>query len=177
MFQLASGDTFEFAGYEGVYMGKNDGLMEIQHMLMSLERHGFPQNPDVLASVVGSLAVVDMLQVLSPKRLLLFDVNPDAVAYGKLMLELIEMSENPQDFISAIFSRDARGFELFNGPISASNQHKFLEQPPDELCAASPAGPPPRAHPHLCCALHAAVSFARQPLASPPPLAKRSCTR
>ena len=66
MFELPSGDTFEFAGYEGVYMGKNDGLMEIEHMLLSLQRHDYPPTPDMLASVVGSLAVIDMVRASRP---------------------------------------------------------------------------------------------------------------
>ena len=109
-------------------MGRNDGLVETEHVIQSLQRHWYP-SPNVLVSVVGSLGVLDLLTHLSPQHLVWFDINPHAVAYGQLYVELIRNSPGPQEFLSAIFCRDARRFEAAHGQITHRNQDAFLETP------------------------------------------------
>lgn len=71
--------------------------------------------------IVGGLAVLNFIERLAPADILLVDLNPAQVEYGRCVTELIKLSPSRTEFVSAFFSR----------PFT-SDEPAFLAQPGDE---------------------------------------------
>ena len=72
-------------------------------------------------SVIGSLFFMNLIPILKPKEIVLFDINPLQVRYMKLIVEVIHASKDFKGFQENIFSR------RFN-----INAEKFLSQQKDQ---------------------------------------------
>ncbi|CAL1126622.1 unnamed protein product [Cladocopium goreaui] len=126
--------SWRFEGWKDCYLAFNDPPGELLHIILSLVRWGRSAdafNVEQLVSVAGSLTAVNLLMVLPQvKHIHFFDMNPCAIAWGKMLIELIKASRSPQHFISQLFARDVLTFEEQQGfPLRCSNQQEYLQQP------------------------------------------------
>jgi len=90
------------------------------------------RNCHTFASVVGGFSGLNFLSHsnLHPQNIVLFDINPFAVEYAQLFIELVLMSEGPADLIGRIFNRSVTAFEQENGtPLNCKNQEQYLSRP------------------------------------------------
>ena len=122
------GVSWPFHGWPDCYMAFNDPPGELLHITLSLVR-ARPLHVDRLVSVAGSMTALNLLTVLSPRHIHFFDMNPCAVQWGKMLCELILLSETPQEFMSRLFARNLIEFERDVGKLTFSNQDKFLMGP------------------------------------------------
>jgi len=76
--------------------------------------------------IVGGLAALNFIERLAPADILLVDLNPAQVEYGRCVTALIKLSPSRTEFVSAFFSRP---FE--------SDEPTFLAQPGDETMLQS----------------------------------------
>lgn len=127
--QGRSAFSWNFNGWPDCYLAPNDPPGELLHIVLTLVRAKL-LNVGQLVSVVGSMTVLNFLTALSPAAIHFFDMNPCAVAWGKMLCELISVSESPQVFISRLFARDVRVFEEEHGKLVCFNQEQFLQEPP-----------------------------------------------
>jgi len=122
-----------FQSPASVFACISDPWYDVVHSAKSLARtldHGVV---DTFVSVVGGLSSFNYLLFLEPKRIEFFDVNPHALRYGKMIVELIGISQTREEFISHLFSRSLTAFEQAGGKLSVRNQLSFLQVQPDEL--------------------------------------------
>jgi len=70
--------------------------------------------------IVGGLAVLNFIEKLQPADILLVDLNPAQVEYGRCVVEQIKLSPTRNEFVAAFFSR----------PFLA-DEAAFLTQPGD----------------------------------------------
>lgn len=124
--------SWHFHGWKDCYLAFNDPYGEILHNVFTLTRAGFLE-VDRFVSVVGSLTALHLLVALTPRVIHFFDMNPCAVVWGKMLLEVISVATTPQEFISRIFARDVASFEEKRGKLSHVNQAEFLAQPVSEV--------------------------------------------
>jgi len=118
-------------GLKKVYLGgSNEPLGQTYHNIASLQSLSQSGHVDLLISPVGSfMAPLTYLSELRPrKRVAFFDYNPDAIAVGKVTLELVRISKNKEEFISRIYSRDVPLFERRFGKITYYNQEAFMRE-------------------------------------------------
>ncbi|CAJ1382402.1 unnamed protein product [Effrenium voratum] len=118
------------AGFKDVYFGANEPWGETLHDIFTLIAHKFTQ-VEHYVSVVGSMNALNFLTAIRPKQIHFFDLNPAAVSWGKLLVELVRASASPQDFVSRLFARDLQGFEE-GQVLSPASQEAFLQLPPSE---------------------------------------------
>ncbi|CAJ1364106.1 unnamed protein product, partial [Effrenium voratum] len=119
------------AGFKDVYFGANEPWGETLHDIFTLIAHKFTQ-VEHYVSVVGSMNALNFLTAIRPKQIHFFDLNPAAVSWGKLLVELVRASASPQDFVSRLFARDLQGFEAEGQVLSPASQEAFLQLPPSE---------------------------------------------
>lgn len=114
------------AGFKDVYFGANEPWGETLHDIFTLIAHkftqadaktrdfgkkesnrghvgdalqvSFPCQVEHYVSVVGSMNALNFLTAIRPKQIHFFDLNPAAVSWGKLLVELVRASASPQDF-------------------------------------------------------------------------------
>jgi len=105
---LASSDRIDLVHSNGRRL-KNVGLAEI----------------DTYASVIGGFSGLNyLLELHEPKRIILFDVNPYAVSYCRLFVELIQIASSHTNLMARIFGRTIpKEMEL-----SHHNQDEYLAQ-------------------------------------------------
>lgn len=96
----------------------------------------FLQAPDdvksfTFASVIGSMAGLNLLVNLTVNSIVLFDINEWMVEYAVMMIEIIRSSVTRLDFLSKMFSRDAgHAVSLAGGfDLKPSIADTFLKQP------------------------------------------------
>eukprot|EP00930_Biecheleria_cincta_P034027 TRINITY_DN23555_c0_g1_i2.p1 TRINITY_DN23555_c0_g1~~TRINITY_DN23555_c0_g1_i2.p1 ORF type:complete len:311 (-),score=27.31 TRINITY_DN23555_c0_g1_i2:214-1146(-) len=127
--QGRSSFSWYFDGWPDCYLAPNDPPGELLHIVLTLAKANLLQMGQ-LVSVVGSMTVLNLLTGLSPTAIHFFDMNPCAVAWGKMLCELVLVSECPKVFISRLFARDVKVFEEEHGILSCLNQDIFLQTPP-----------------------------------------------
>ena len=98
---------------------------EMLHIILSLVRARMTE-VDQLLSVAGSMTSLNLLTALRPRQIHFFDMNPCAIAWGKMLLELIAASNSRQEFMSQLFARDLLAFEQTHGGLTYLNQHQYL---------------------------------------------------
>jgi len=86
---------------------------------------------DTYATVVGGLSGLNYLLALRPRRLVFYDLNPTALSYARLVVEMIALASSPQDFISRVFARSVKRFLTTTGEseLTAASQKRYLAQP------------------------------------------------
>ncbi|CAE7799788.1 rnf217 [Symbiodinium microadriaticum] len=75
------------------------------------------------------MTALNLLTAVNPRRLHFFDMNPCAILWGKMLCELILLSDTPQEFVSRLFARSVAEFECDAGQLTFRNQEKFLTRP------------------------------------------------
>lgn len=103
--------------WRNLYLASRD---EIGAVLKILDEMPASQGGSFIG-IIGGLAALNFIERLQPARILLVDLNPAQVEYGRCVIELIKQSPSRTEFVSAFFSRPFR-------PDEAT----FLAQPGDE---------------------------------------------
>lgn len=114
------------------YIGSTDPGSTRRWMSRSLRRTLPFSTIDTYYMCVGGLSGFDGLTLLAQRgleirRVVLFDRDEAALAYGKLVLQLLGLCPNRLDFIQAIFGRRPEGQQ----GLSADNMFQFLQCPVD----------------------------------------------
>lgn len=130
-----------------LYLASADRMDRVMSNLERV-RHELAPAVDTYATVIGGLSGLNYLTALTPKQIVFYDINPVALGYARLMVELIGLSASPRDFISRVFSRPVADFLTQSGApdLTVANQERYLACPVDEallagtLGALSPAG-------------------------------------
>jgi FkbM family methyltransferase len=120
-----------------LYLASADRMDRVLPNLARLRREIAP-SVDTYATVIGGLSGLNYLTALTPKRILFYDINPVALDYARLMLELIGLATGPRDFMSRVFSRKVEHFldDIGEPELTVSNQERYLAHPVDEALLA-----------------------------------------
>jgi len=96
------------------------------------------QKVGTFATVIGGLSGLNYLLNLEPRNITFFDINLAALSYARLIVEMISISNGPEQFVSRMFSR--RVDELLNrfgqNKLTVDNQKEYLEMPIDKSLLA-----------------------------------------
>lgn len=97
-----------------LYLASRDDMQKVLRRLgeMPASRGG------TFVGIVGGLAALNFIERLQPSEILLVDLNPAQVQYGRCVVELVKLSPSRKEFVAAFFSR----------PF-ASDEPAFLAQP------------------------------------------------
>jgi|GEM_PF-1989945 tetratricopeptide (TPR) repeat protein len=117
-----------WTGRDTVYTGITDGLNNINDNINLLTKHNIV-NIDRFYSVCGGGTWLHYLSILEPKKIVLFDINPYAIQYTRLLVELITISPTKEQFIQNIYCRNINTFISKYGELNFFNQFKYLSMP------------------------------------------------
>jgi len=67
---------------------------------------------DTLSTVVGSWSFLSLMPILSPHRLILFDINPSAVIFFAMIVGLLRTAASRSKFLSYFFGRHISGDDM-----------------------------------------------------------------
>ena len=95
-----------FLKEEELYLASSDRILSLIDQFKTLKKILPEGKVDHFISVVGGLGALQALLFIDPKEITFFDCNYFAIPYLKLILELVELSLKPSDFIRRIFGRD-----------------------------------------------------------------------
>ena len=131
--QVAMVDSILFTNPSEVYIASADRFDTTLNNLNSLKKFD-NVHIDRYLTVIGGLSGLNYLLALEPKEIVFFDLNKSAIPYAQLILELIEISDDAEDFITRIFSRSVNDFvRKYNySKLSIENQNQFLTIAYDE---------------------------------------------
>lgn len=120
-----------------LYLASADRMDRVLTNLNRVRRELAPA-VDTYATVIGGLSGLNYLTALTPKRIIFYDINPIALDYARLIVELIRLTTSPQDFISRVFSRAVIDFlsETGESDLTVGNQEHYLSRPVDETLLA-----------------------------------------
>ena len=84
-----------------LYLASRDEIRRVEKILdeMPESRGG------TFVGIVGGLAALNFIERLQPSEVLLVDLNPAQVEYGRCVVELIKLTPTRTAFVSAFFSR------------------------------------------------------------------------
>ena len=118
-----------FRGESDLYIASADRMDRVLRNLQDLKENAFKQY-DVYATVIGGLSGLNYLLAINPKKIIFFDVNYNALKYLELILELIQISDNNQCFISRIFGKSVKNFikKFSFEDLNYQNQEEYLSQ-------------------------------------------------
>lgn len=97
---------------ENVFYGTDDGaqdgsLSEFAEFKAHYERVAPERRENIhMISVVGGLYGLNLIPLWKPKRLTIFDINPTAVTYFKLIHSVFTTSRDPQHFLQRLTDGD-----------------------------------------------------------------------
>jgi hypothetical protein len=97
---------------ENVFYGTDDGaqdgsLSEFAEFKAHYESVAPERREDIhMISVVGGLYGLNLIPLWKPKRLTIFDINPTAVTYFKLIHSVFTTSRDPQHFLQRLTDGD-----------------------------------------------------------------------
>lgn len=114
-----------------VYLGITDDLGSIEQNISDLKKNKIDKIDDFY-SVCGGGTWLHYLSTLSPEKLILFDINPFALEYTKLIVEIIGISNSREEFISRIYSKSLSKFENEHGVLNFNNQFIYLVKKREE---------------------------------------------
>jgi Glycosyl transferases group 1 len=123
------GSTSLFKDESQVYLASADRLDITMKNVVALQNREIKE-VGVFASVIGGLSGLNYLTVISPKEIVLYDVNEYSLDYASLICELIQLSDSAEDFISRIFSRSVDIFLRENqaSALTFENQVYYLKR-------------------------------------------------
>ncbi len=122
----------QFSSPSEIYLANADRMDKTLENIKKLERCENSKIERYL-TVIGGFSGLNYLLELEPDEIVLFDLNKFAVVYSELILEIIQISSSPEEFISRIFSRSVDEFLNKNGfkSLCVENQDQYLEVPYD----------------------------------------------
>ena len=120
--------SWPFQGWADCYIAFNDPPGELLHIILTLVRARLLE-VDRLVSVAGSMTALNFLTALNPGHIHFFDMNPCAIQWGRMLCELILLSDTPQEFVSRLFARNVTEFEHHSGKLTVLNQDRYLMWP------------------------------------------------
>ncbi len=84
-----------------LYLASRDDIQKVLKRLgeMPASRGG------TFVGIVGGLAALNFIERLQPADILLVDLNPAQVQYGRCVVELVKLSPSRNAFVAALFSR------------------------------------------------------------------------
>ncbi|MFM1944701.1 MAG: hypothetical protein RI897_3683, partial [Verrucomicrobiota bacterium] len=129
-----------FCDRHEVYLASADRM---ERVLLNVEQlRGSAAECEVFATVIGGLSGMNYLTVLNPQKVVFFDLNPGALDYCRLVCELVQLSEGPQEFISRIFGRSVEEFcsVTDGGLLNEQNQDEYLSRPVEASLVESTLG-------------------------------------
>lgn len=99
-----------------LYLASRDEIRPVEKILSELPegKGGY------FVGIVGGLASLNFIERLEPRDILLVDLNPEQVEYGRCVVELIKRTPGREAFVAAFFSR----------PF-LEDEEAFLAQPGD----------------------------------------------
>ena len=115
--------------------------------------------------VVGGLSGFDALAELlvhpssRPQRIVLFDRDQGALAFGRLMVSLVKHCVSRAALLHAIFGRCPSAWQSVHGPLTAQTMFLYLRAPVDEPHIASVRRALPPAHRSLYDAIVKVAAF------------------
>jgi hypothetical protein len=113
---LGAADARAEKGYRDLYLASRDEIRPVLKI-----RSELPENRGgYFIGIVGGLASFNFIERLQPNDILLVDLNPAQVEYGRCVVELIRAVPSRHDFIATFFSR----------PF-LEDEEAFLAQPGD----------------------------------------------
>ena len=127
----------KFLGERGVYIANADNMSKALKNLEMLKTYR-PSGAKNYITVIGGLCGLNYIAALHPDSITFFDINPEAVPYGKFIIELVKKCNTQKEFITRIFCRSVVEFENTLGTeasspyLSVENQSAFLDMPVDE---------------------------------------------
>ncbi len=128
--QQKEGENNLFKSKSQIYLASADRMDRVIGNVNALKSLA-SRSIDTYATVIGGLSGLNYLLSVEPKNIKFFDINPEAIKYAKLIVEIISISKNPRDFISRIFSRSVDSFLNQCGfkELTCENQDAFLKRP------------------------------------------------
>ena len=99
-----------------LYLASRDDIQKVLRRLDELPA----SRGGAFVGIIGGMAALNFIERLAPADILLVDLNPAQVAYGRCVVELVKLSASREAFASALFSR----------PFAA-DEAEFLSQPGD----------------------------------------------
>lgn len=97
---------------EMVFYGTDDGsqdgsFQEFAEIKSHYESVGPQRQDDIhMISVVGGLYGLNLIPLWRPKRITIFDINPAAITYFKIIRRVFTTSNNVEDFLARLTSGD-----------------------------------------------------------------------
>lgn len=84
-----------------LYLASRDEIRPVERILRELPegKGGY------FVGIVGGLASLNFIERLEPRDILLVDLNPEQVEYGRCVVELIKRTPGREAFVAAFFSR------------------------------------------------------------------------
>mmetsp|Transcript_31568 Transcript_31568/g.71157 ORF Transcript_31568/g.71157 Transcript_31568/m.71157 type:complete len:393 (-) Transcript_31568:57-1235(-) len=110
----------------------DEPYFETYHQIASFQKQGFHEVTrfiSVIGSFGASLSILSALDIAAEGQVIFFDANPLAHLWANVVLKIINLSRNPQEFLSYIYARDVELFEHEHGNITVFNQQQFLLAP------------------------------------------------
>ncbi|RMG43077.1 MAG: glycosyltransferase, partial [Acidobacteria bacterium] len=119
-----------FRSAADLYLASADRMDAVERNLAELARRPPPRGGRY-ATVIGGLSGLNYLLRLAPKEVVFFDVNTAALAYARLIVELIGLSADHRDFTGRVFGRSVERFLAETGEreLSLGNQRRYLARP------------------------------------------------
>ena len=124
-----------FLKEEELYLASSDRILSLIDQFNRVKKNLSEGRIDHFISVVGGLGALQALLFIEPKEITFFDCNYFAIPYLKLILELIELSLKPSDFIRRIYGRDI--FQSISGKgfddLTLLSQNTYLSTARDSM--------------------------------------------
>ena len=126
-----------FSAPAELYLASADRM---DRVLENLDRmKGAPvEDTRTYATVIGGLSGLNYLLALRPQRIVFFDRNLSAVDYARLIIEMIGLSKDREDFMGRMFCRPLDAFLADTGAaaLTVGTQEQYLERPVDRTLQA-----------------------------------------
>lgn len=121
-----------FGKREHVYVAHAENLDTISKLIAASKKLGIFEQCDNVVSVVGGLSILHLLSNFAPGQLhsiTWFDINCHALDQARLTLELLQVSQSREEYITNIFGRSLQEFLLSNSlrELTVDNQERYME--------------------------------------------------
>ncbi len=119
-----------FLSSEQVYLASADRMDRVLQNMKELNSLQIEQ-VGTYVSVIGGLSGLNYLISLKPRKIVFYDINETMVKYARLMEGLIDISDNPKEFISRIYCRSIPRFleQTGESDLLVENQDQYLSLP------------------------------------------------
>jgi hypothetical protein len=126
-----------------VYLASGDDIHDVEDSIDQLQERDQIRTGQTLVTVVGGLAGLNFVPVLAPQSVVFFDTNPHSISFARLIVWLIQNTEDRLTFLSRYCSRPIRmeptpenEREILGQPGDAALSHEVECALPEELRGA-----------------------------------------